>query len=107
MSNVIDIKKLNNYKKKIITFDKKGNKKEQTVDVNDMYLVTLNNGDQIALTEKQIAFYNIKLDKKSNKKEEKVEEVKTDDEIIDNNGQFLLPLITNTEQVTNSLTNKE
>lgn len=107
MSNVIDIKKLDNYKKKIITFDKKGNKKEQTVDVNDMYLVTLNNGDQIALTEKQIAFYNIKLDKKSNKEEEKVEEVKTDDEIIDNNGQFLLPLITNTEQVTNSLTNKE
>lgn len=107
MSNVIDIKKLDNYKKKVITFDKKGNKKEQTVDINDMYLVTLNNGDQIALTEKQIAFYNIRLDKKSNKKEEKVEEVKTDDEIIDDNGQFLLPLITNTEQVTNSLTNKE
>lgn len=107
MSNVLDIKKLNNFKKKVITFDKKGNKKEQTVDVNDMYLVTLKNGDQIALSEKQLKYYNVKLDTKSNNKVKEIEEDLETDDIVDNDGQFLLPLITNSEQVTNSLANKE
>lgn len=107
MSNVLDIKKLNNFKKKVITFDKKGNKKEQTVDVNDMYLVTLNNSDQIALSEKQLKYYNVKLDTKSNNKVKEIEENLETDDIVDNDEQFLLPLITNSEQVINSLTNKE
>ena len=108
-NNVIDVRKMNKIKKKIYSFDKKGKRKEEFVEVDDMYMVTLRNGNQVALTKKQIKQYGIIFDENSKKLEQNQQEnVTVDDEDDDldevnvNNTANFLPLISTTKQVISS-----
>lgn len=114
-NNVADVRKMDKIKKKIYSFDKKGKRKEEVVEVNDMYMVTLRNGDQVALTEKQLKFYGIIYSKETKKSEEvqqNIVNIDDDDDDLElnndndeNNSANFLPLITTTEQVVSSSAN--
>lgn len=114
MGNVSSIKKLPKYKKSIITFDKKGNRKEQIIEKDDLYLVTLNNGDELALTKKQIDYYNVNNEENSiDFDDDLIETVDNSQEIGNNNTleqqnvQNNLPVIKTVSQVINSPINEE
>lgn len=113
MNNVADVRKMNKIKKKVYSFDKKGKRKEEVIEVDDLFMVTLKNGDQVALTEKQLKQYGIVFDKdevKSEQKQVNIEDIDddivTDDKEIVTEQQLKLPLIETTEQVISSPNNE-
>ena len=93
MQNVKDVKKVGKFKKKVYSFDKKGNKIEKTIETDDMYRVVLNNYDSIYLTKEQFNLYHVKFDENSDKKEEipqnideVLEQLEEENENVDNFG---------------------
>lgn len=106
MQNVINVKKLPKIKKKIITFDKKGNRKEQIVEKDDLFSVTLMTGDVIALNEKQMKFYGIEFEEDLSKSVQEIVNSDDDSDNLVNINTQSVPNITNIEQVINSPTNE-